>query len=425
MTKPRLLALGIAILCAFSMWFYIYRVLIPFQVHDAAEHDRPRGNLSDLYPRWLGARELLLHHRDPYSPELTREIQAGYYGRALDSSRPKDPKDQQAFAYPVYVVFFLAPTIYLPFTVVQPLFQWLLLFLTLLSVWLWLKAVHWRPNWTVLCASCLFSLFNYPAVQGIKRQQISLLVCVLIAAAVTSMMRNRLWISGFFLAAATIKPQLALLPMAWFMLWAVSDFRKRSGLVYGFTAMMSAFLISSEMVLPGWVPRFRGALLAYTHYADGLGSTLDALLTPLVGRFLAALILIGASILLWRWRRSPAGSPQFIFNTALVLAVTVVVLPMTSPYNQLLLLPAIFLLIRDWPVLTTSRVLRTVTLICGTVIVWPWLVSASLALAYVAMPAESVQRAWAVPLYSSFAIPSAVLALMSVHWWKNRPELTT
>ena len=62
------------------------------------------ADLSDLYPRWLGARELLLHHRDPYSPEVTREIQIGYYGRPLDPSRPQDPRDQQGFAYPAYVV---------------------------------------------------------------------------------------------------------------------------------------------------------------------------------------------------------------------------------------------------------------------------------------------------------------------------------
>ena len=96
------------------MWFYVRRVLVPYQRADAAIHGRPRGNLSDLYPRWLGARELLLRHRDPYSPEITREIQAGYYGRPLDPARAGDPKDEEGFAYPVYVVFLLAPAIKLP-----------------------------------------------------------------------------------------------------------------------------------------------------------------------------------------------------------------------------------------------------------------------------------------------------------------------
>src|SRR6266403_5151881 len=96
----------IAVLLAASMLWYVQNLLIPYQRADAAAHDRPRGNLSDLYPRWLGARELLLRGRDPYSAEVTREIQAGYYGRPLDSSRPDDPKDEQAFAYPLYVAFY-------------------------------------------------------------------------------------------------------------------------------------------------------------------------------------------------------------------------------------------------------------------------------------------------------------------------------
>src|SRR5205085_5192608 len=102
-----------------SMWFYFQRVLIAFQTADAAARNRPRGNLSDLYPRWLGARELILHGRDPYGADVTREIQEGYYGRQLDATRPNDPKDQQGFAYPVYVVFLLAPTVWLPFSAVQ------------------------------------------------------------------------------------------------------------------------------------------------------------------------------------------------------------------------------------------------------------------------------------------------------------------
>src|SRR5713226_3554416 len=75
---------ALALLCAAGLWFYVNRVLVPDQRSEAVAHERPRGNLSDLYPRWLGARELLLHHRNPYSREITREIQSGYYGRPLD-----------------------------------------------------------------------------------------------------------------------------------------------------------------------------------------------------------------------------------------------------------------------------------------------------------------------------------------------------
>src|SRR6266566_2986438 len=114
-----IIGLLIALLLAGSMLWYVQNLLIPYQQADAALHGRPRGNLSDLYPRWLGTRELLLHHRNPYSAEVTREIQIGYYGRPLDADRAEDPKDQQGFAYPVYVAFFLAPTSFFSFAIVK------------------------------------------------------------------------------------------------------------------------------------------------------------------------------------------------------------------------------------------------------------------------------------------------------------------
>src|SRR5262249_29031296 len=136
--------IGLALMLAASMFYYVQGVLIPYQERDAASHDRPRGNLSDLYPRWLGARELLLHGRDPYSPEITSEIQNGYYGRPLGTGGPGDPVDEQRFAYPVYVVFLLAPTITMPFPIVQVGFFWLLIAVTGASAPLWLKFLRWN-----------------------------------------------------------------------------------------------------------------------------------------------------------------------------------------------------------------------------------------------------------------------------------------
>ena len=201
------------------MWWYVQNVLIPYQRADAAAHGRPRGNLSDLYPRWLGARELLLNHRNPYSPEVTREIEAGYYGRPLDPGRAEDPHDQQGFAYPVYVVFLLAPTAHFPFPVVQEGFRWLLVVLTIASVPLWLAALRWRTSPIITTALVVLTMGSFPAVQGIKLQQLSLLVAALIAACMASIAAGHLVAAGVLLALATIKPQLAAPLAGWLILW--------------------------------------------------------------------------------------------------------------------------------------------------------------------------------------------------------------
>src|SRR5882724_2783072 len=197
------------------MWFYVQKVLIAHQELYAAAHERPRGNLSDLFPRWLGARELLLHHRDPYSAEVTREIQSGYYGRPLDPSRPEDPKDQQAFAYPVYVVFLLAPTVGLPIALVQSGMRWLLFLLTAASVPIWFRVLRWRPQASLGASLMILTIGSFPVVQGFKLQQLSLLVGGLLAASGAALVAGYFSLAGFLLAVATIKPQLVLPVLAW------------------------------------------------------------------------------------------------------------------------------------------------------------------------------------------------------------------
>ena len=54
---------------------------------------------------------------------MTREIQLGFYGRQIDPNNPSDPKDQVAFAYPLYVIFLFWPTTALPFHTVLRMFQ--------------------------------------------------------------------------------------------------------------------------------------------------------------------------------------------------------------------------------------------------------------------------------------------------------------
>src|SRR5258708_38405563 len=266
------------------MWFYVDRILVGYQVADAAEHGRPRGNLSDLYPRWLGARELLLHGRNPYSREINLETQKGYYGRLLDASRPDDPKDEQGFAYPVYVVFILAPLIKLSFHDVQIILRWFLIGLTAASILLWLRALRWRLPLLAVAIAMVLTLGSVPAVQGIKLQQLSLLVGALLAASGACVAGGYLFSGGALLALATIKPQLVWPAIAWLLVWALSDWKARRRLIVGFTATMGVLLVGAEIVLPGWWRMFLQGLRQYHEYTHN-ESVLDELFNWMAGRF--------------------------------------------------------------------------------------------------------------------------------------------
>jgi hypothetical protein len=421
--RTQLGLLMVAALAAASMWFYVTRILVPYQVADAAAHQRPRGNLSDLYPRWVGTRELLLHHRNPYADDVTREIQEGYYGRALDPNRPDDPKDREGFAYPVYVVFLLAPVIALPFRLVQAVFYWLLAVLIAASVWLWLRALRWRMPATGVVTCILIILGSFAAVQGIKLQQLSLVVAALLAAAVAAAVSGSLFLAGALLALSTIKPQLAWPLVVWLLVWAASDWRARRRLVLGFSLVMALLLAGSEVILPGWWRMFAGAIAQYHQYTQNqsvlevilnvfLGTAAGNMISRVAAQLLAALAVLACGWLLAKLRASQAGTVAFSGATALVLALTVLVVPMYAPYNQLLLLPAILVLVRDRAFLKFRLPAhRVVCLLAILAVSWQWITSLSLTVIYLlGAPAWALNH-WHWPFFGTFALPVLVFAL--------------
>ena len=408
-----------AVTCAVGMWTYTDRVLIPGQQADAASHGRPRGNLSDLYPRWIGARELLLHGRDPYSAEVTREIQAGYYGRPLDPSRPDDPRDQAGFAYPVYVVFCLAPTIGLPFAIVQKSFFWVLVILTSVSTLLWLRLLRWSaPSWAQISLLAL-TLGSLGVVQGLKLQQMSLLVAGLIAIAITLLVADYPVAAGVLLAVATIKPQLVALLLLWLAIWTVADWRRRYRWAVSFLATMAILLAASEWYLAHWISRFWQAVREYQHYT-GARSVMDNLIGAPWSWALEALALAALLGACYRERRQGANTSAFAFTISLALATTVLLVPISAPYNQVFLVPALLLLLKERRTIWHgSAAVRVLFLIAAGLIFWPWVSSTVLAGLSFVLPAERVERASAIPFWTVTQIPVGVAALMLVIYYQR------
>jgi hypothetical protein len=412
--KPLWLFLA-ALVAAASMWLFADRVLIPYQVADAAVHDRPRGNLSDLYPRWLGARELLLQGRDPYSREVTAEIQAGYYGRALDPNRPEDPKDQQGFAYPLYVVFLLGPLVHLPFGKVQGAFFWFLLFWTAATVPLWLRFLRMQlPVWVQVSIVALL-VGSFAVMQGLKLQQMSLLVAGLIAAGLALLVSGDPIPAGILLALATIKPQLVLLLLLWLAIWAIADLRQRARFAISFIVTMAVLVGTATLYMPHWISRFWSAILDYQAYT-GATPVLHRLIRPVFARALELLALVAGARFCWQNRKASEKSDAFAIITSVVLALTVLEVPTFAPYNQILLLPAMILLVRDRRVILGSGIAgRLLWALSAALVAWQWFASAILAGVSFILPANLLFRAWAVPTWTLLFIPVATAAVMIVY----------
>ncbi len=404
--------LVIAALLSVSMLGYFRRVLVPYQRADAAAHDHPRGNLSDFYARWLGARELLLHGRDPYSPPLTREIQLGYYGRTLDASRPGDPMDQQAFAYPAYVVFFLAPLIYLPFkTLWLPLYIFLTGLIALI-VMLWLRVLRWKlPPFDVL-SLVLLTLGTLPVIMGIEVQQLTLVVMAMLVGCALLLASGRHLLAGVCLSISSIKPQLALPLAVWLTLWTICSWRQRKYFVLGLFLTSGFLCLAAQWVLPGWFPEFIRAVVAYQQYTNAK-SLFGNLSSPTLGLFLSASVVVAAALLCFRLRDQSETSSHFAFAFSFILAVTVVIIPSVSTYNQVLLLPGVLLLVKELPKLwNRNRVSKVVFILAGLTIFWPWFAALGLTISSFFVPAAQVEKAWRLPFYTTLAMPVAVLCLL-------------
>ncbi len=410
----------LAFLCAAGMWTYVNRVLIAHQVRYAAAHGIPRGNFSDLYPRWLGARELLLDGRDPYSAEITREAQAGFYGRTLDPDSPGDRNYQQGFYYPVYVVFLLAPTIHLPFEIVRKGFFWVLFGLTLATIPLWLRVLRWSVPLWMQAGLIVFTVGSFPVVQGLKVQNMTLLVVSLLAVAMALLASDRPIPAGILLALTTIKPQLVVLLLLWLTIWTLADWRRRYRWAASFLLVMVIMCAASEWYLPHWIPRFLQAVHEYRNYTGEM-SVMEQLIGTPWSRVLEFLAFAALIVACWMERRHAEDTDHFALTLSLVLAVTILIEPTYRPYNQVLLIPALLVMLRErkaiWRRSVANRFLSVVTI---GLIAWPWISSIALAGLSFILPRETVERGWAVPLWTSLQMPLAVAALMLLHHYQNQ-----
>jgi Glycosyltransferase family 87 len=355
--------------CGIS-WLYVHRTLEPWTSYiHAGERTTQMG---DLYSPWVGTRDLLIYRRNPYGPEVSHEIQMVFYGHVINQTygAPGVPLvNEQRFVYPIYVVFLMAPTIFVDFAEVQRWAPFVLGLLTATSVLLCLQILHWRLPWLGVAALALFTLSSPQIVQGLRLEQLAVVVGFLLTAGAWCVTRNRLAMAGAFLAFSTIKPQMALIPLCWFAVWAVGDWPKRWRLPAGFVGTVATLIVAGELLRPGWIGYFLAGLAAYRKYFPttsllrlALGDTLGEIL----GGLIVLVLLAGA----WRNREHAGDSPQFASILAMFFTGAILAFPLLTPFNQVMLILPAMLILHDWNALP-----RFSRLIFAVVVSWPWVFS--------------------------------------------------
>jgi hypothetical protein len=235
------------------------------------------------------------------------------------------------------------------------------------------------------------------------------LVSALIAASLCALARRHFVLAGVLLAFATIKPQLVFLLILWLCIWVLGNWHERQNVLWSFAITMVILVAAGEMLLPGWIGEFRSAVRAYYQYTGGGKSVLDVVLPPNVGRLLSAVLVGIFFFLTWRTRRASQSTEVFQWVISFALATTLLLVPTFAPYNQLLLLPCVMLIARSFRIIwDKARLSRFFLVLLGVVIFEQWIAAFLLAAALMFVPAAIVQKAWALPFYSSPVIPVVI-----------------
>jgi hypothetical protein len=367
--------LCLSLFVAATSWLYAHRIFNPWARYVRSQESDLIAEMGDLYSPWVATRELLLHRRNPYSSEVTHEIQTAFYGHPIYQTynQRKQPLNEQRFAYPVYTIFMMAPTVNASFSWLR---RWAAIglgLLTLASILLYLDLLEWRLPWMAKIAIGFFVLSCPQIIQGLRLEQLGLLVGFLLALATWCVQRNQLVLAGALLALCTIKPQMSLFPLCFFFLWALGDWAKRWPLVAAFLLTLSVLIGAGELLLPGWIGYFLDTARAYSKYAPAFTSIPRIALGDTAGEILGAAILFGLLLVGWRSRTEEARSRKFVAVFSAFLIGTTLCFPLLVPFNQVILILPTLLLLYAWG--TLPKVSRFVFI---GFVGWPWVTSAIL-----------------------------------------------
>ncbi|HEY1802788.1 MAG TPA: glycosyltransferase family 87 protein [Terriglobales bacterium] len=368
-------------------------------------------NFSDLYPRWLGSRELLLHKRDPYSQTVTQEIQQGYYGRPIGSENSY-VVDEQRFAYPLYIVFLLAPVVYVPFSVAKLIFIFVLPASAIVTVLVWFKLIGIDIDRLQKTSVLILVIASLPYISGLFLQQLSIVVAFFIATALWCIARDKLLLSGALFALSTIKPQLSFFLICWTFVWAFSKWQSRKLVIYSFMGFTGVLCAASQVLLPGWFAEFIAGLGPYLRYTHGRAGILVLLGNR--GGMLAILFMACiVSRYVWKIREEDSNSKRFFSAVLLVLTFTDVVVPSVAPHTEVLLLPAYLLFFKESNTIQKARRLaRSLVLGSWLVVLWPFATSFLLVLCFYLWSDKLSLKYWNLPVATNPLVPVVVFAAL-------------
>ena len=347
MQKKDWLILSILLIILFALQTFVVQRNLTSQVPGA----------NDFYSRWHGARAFLLEGRNPYALDVTEEIQPVI---GIDPSEV----GRGGFNYPLHVIFFFWPLVYLPYDWTQAIWWTVVLWLAIASTIVLLQWLEIKPKPTQLLTFLLVALTFYPITRSVFLGQFTLHILFFLTLSLFLLKRNpsnnpsvlaavalphassstagatsnnRDFWAGVALSAASIKPQMLILVVPFLLLWALTQ--KRWRFIGGLLAGGAVFLAASLALMPTWPLEFLADTRRYRQFSGGF-TPLQLLLGD-VWQIPAALLVLVMLYFWWTSRASDSAFKQALYWTIIVQTLVTF---QTGTTNQVLL----WIPILDW-----------------------------------------------------------------------------
>jgi hypothetical protein len=251
---------------------------------------------------------------------------------------------------------------------------------------------------------------SIPYVEGLQLQQLGVLEAFLFAAAVHALMKETFVVAGLLLACATIKPQLSVYFIGFVLLWCMGQWGSRKRIAISFLSALTVLVLASEVLLPRWPFEFLAGIPPYLLYTQAT-TAIHELFGPLGARIVVLVLAVVIVLSAWRAKSEPADSDEFRLALSLILVFTCIVIPSLAPHNQVLLVPACLLLVKErrriW---AGGRIARSLWCATWLAIAWPWVVGSFLAM--ILLLNRTGSQRWDLPLATNPLIPILVFAAL-------------
>lgn len=320
----------------------------------------------DLFFTWIGAREFFLHGNSPYSQATFEALRTGLTG---PDGGLLDPG--AGFAYPLHIVFVMAPFAMLPYTLAEPV--WLVTNLILLYAAIRLlaevrladaPAQKAEPAQRaafpalVLWAACL-GLFQ-PAFETFILGQYTILALLGAALALYAALNRRDWLCGLALLLCTVRPQNTLFFVILILLWA--GLQRRWNVWLSFGGFGLVILAVSWVMAPGWLLDWWSKTGEYTRV---MHPQVPLAIAGLDGTPALAVGLLLTLPLVWLLHKAKNLPRMLLLAGGVALALTYLTTPQISGYGSLpLLVGCIAVLGQCPPAWAGVFLLSWVALIC-------------------------------------------------------------